>query len=137
VWKRITQSYNYNISSTTIEFNINYNETDFSKRWLLKEFVLVYRTCNWKCVTCYGSLATQCTSCLNNGTYTMWLSNNTCNETCLTGFGQRLVPNVCVFCDLHCTVCFETATYCSACTRSGTYKAYLYTINSSCLKTCP
>lgn len=67
----------------------------------------------------------------------MWQSNNTCNETCLTGFGARTTPNVCVFCDLHCTACFETATNCSACTRSGTFRAYFYTINSSCLKTCP
>ena len=43
----------------------------------------------------------------------------------------------CVFCDLRCLVCFELADNCSVCKSTGTYASFLYTVNSSCLASCP
>ncbi len=47
------------------------------------------------------------------------------------------VPNVCVFCDLHCRSCYDSPTNCSSCTLSGVYLAYFFADNSSCLNPCP
>ena len=47
------------------------------------------------------------------------------------------VPNYCILCDLYCRTCFDSATNCSECTRSGNYTAYLFASNFTCLVTCP
>lgn len=88
-------------------------------------------------MTCYGGANSQCTSCLINATYYIYLSGTTCDLTCAVGYGINPGSNVCILCDPYCTVCYAVLTNCSACVVSGTYIAYLYSVNSSCLPTCP
>lgn len=94
------------------------------------------KTCHFACDLCFGSLVTQCTSC-DQQTVTYMLSGTTCNESCLTGYGQTSGGMLCIVCDLKCKVCFDVATNCSACTTNGTNAAFLYPINSTCLISCP
>ncbi len=72
-------TYAYNTTATPLTWTIYNDETNTSALWALKEFVVVYRGCHSACTSCYGPAATQCWTCLSNGTVTMWQSNNTCN----------------------------------------------------------
>ena len=72
----------------------------------------------------------------------MYLSATTCNESCITGYGQVTGSLVCVQCDAVCSACYETSSNCSACTTSGANAAYLYVnpatpTDGTCLTTCP
>ena len=93
------------------------------------------------CLTCYGSLATQCTSCDSSGPY--MLSNFTCAATCISGFGYTNDPSTCVWCNLKCSTsaCFGPFDNCTSCKSSGTWASFLY-VNSTagyltCESTCP
>ena len=67
----------------------------------------------------------------------MKLSGTTCNETCLSGYGDTFAGEVCVLCDLKCVVCFELAYNCSQCKDYGIYESFLLVDNSSCEAPCP
>lgn len=102
--------------------------------------MILYQSCHWACTACYGPSVSQCTSCLNNATYTLWLSNNTCNQTCLSQFGYS-TPYTCVYCDKKCVACYMVSDNCSSCTTSGANAAFLSTTANpsypTCVKTCP
>jgi len=87
--------------------------------------------CDPSCLSCYGSLSSQCYNCVS----TSFQNNNTCSSGCLTQFGTVNGSNVCIYCDLKCIICSQNSTYCSSCTTSGTYEAYLS--NSECTQICP
>jgi proprotein convertase subtilisin/kexin type 5 len=67
----------------------------------------------------------------------MYLSGNTCNETCLTDYGFMATGTVCVRCDNLCIICFELATNCTSCKTSGQYEAFLMTSTFTCMANCP
>ena len=77
----------------------------------------------------------QCTECDYDASFK--LSGTTCNESCLTGYGDTIIGEVCVYCDVKCSICYESATNCSACTTSGSNEAFLLAYNFSCESNCP
>jgi hypothetical protein len=135
-WNKISQSYAYSTSNQPLTFGIYYNETNASNLWGIKEFIIIYKGCNWACTACYGPSSTQCSACLMNSTITMWQSNNTCSTVCLKQFGYVDTPNICITCDVYCKTCYNLETNCSACTTSGTFIAYLMVSTSTCLAVC-
>ena len=62
------------------------------------------RNCFIGCSSCYGGNNNQCTVCNDDLGYK--LSGTTCALTCLSGYGDTIVGNVCVFCELECSACF-------------------------------
>jgi len=139
-WNRLTATYTYNTTGTPLNWILyNNNQPNTSALWGMKEFILITRRCNTICTACYGTSTTQCYACVMNATDTYWQSNNTCSTVCLNHFGYTDSPNVCVYCDLRCTSCYNTLTNCSSCTTSGTWTAYLDTsdpTNITCVNPC-
>ncbi len=131
---RYAQSYPvYSIQNQTLQWDIFCTETsNTSALWGIREFLIIIQSCNVACLTCYGPAATQCTSCADG----YWQSNNTCSLTCLTRFGYALNPNVCVYCDLRCTACYNEMDNCTSCTTSGVWVAYLSTTANALYPTC-
>jgi hypothetical protein len=84
--------------------------------------------CDVTCLTCSGSLSTNCISC----TSTRTLTGNSC--PCNTGYYEALVSD-CLVCNLICYTCNGTADNCTAC-RNGDNRATNYsssTGKTSCL----
>lgn len=103
--------------------------------WGIKEIIVLAHTCHIACTSCWGTSVSQCWTCEQDTP--MKLSGTTCNESCLSGYGDTFDGMVCVLCDLHCTACFELAYNCTACRTWGTYRSYLWPANFSCENPCP
>ncbi len=113
--------------------------------------------CNSSCVSCSGSLSTQCSSCgtnkyLSNGSClacdtscltcttssttctscTNILYNSKCYTTCPTGLYSATVSSVltCLACNSNCLTCSTTSTYCTTCPTAS------YLSNNTCIFTC-
>ena len=68
------------------------------------------------------------------------LSNNTCYNTCLFGFGYTTDPGVCVYCSKYCATCYNLADNCSKCYSTSTNASFLQYSNTTsydqCVVTC-
>lgn len=137
-YNRIQKLYTYNTTGTAMTWSFSNNEPNTTAKWGLREFIIIIRTCNVYCLTCYGAANTACYTCTN----TSFQSNTTCSNSCLTQFGLQPGSNICIYCDLHCTSCYAAFDNCSACTKSGIYASYLFANDStiplmSCVTSCP
>lgn len=139
-WNRMIATYTYNTTGTALTWKVyNDNTPNTSALWGFKEFILITRRCSPLCESCYGMQSTQCWSCVMNATVTYWQSNNTCSTVCLNRFGYTDTPNICVYCDLRCSACFNSMSNCSACTTSGTWASFLDSsdpANITCVNPC-
>lgn len=93
--------------------------------------IVLVRKCNKACLSCFGYLATQCYTC--EASTPMYQSGSTCNESCLTGYGQN-TSYICIKCDSLCEICYMIQSNCSKCVSSSFYYAVNNTCNTSCLQ---
>ena len=56
---------------------------------------------------------------------------------CPDGFYEDYVDHKCEACDSKCSTCDINSTYCQTCTETGSFEAFLFADNSSCMAICP
>lgn len=71
---RFDQTYTHN---TSTPYDIDISTTNTNSKWGIREVMVLAKLCHPACLSCFGSLASQCTSCEQETP--MWLSNTTCN----------------------------------------------------------
>lgn len=60
----------------------------------IRDLVVITYLCHSWCLTCTGSLSSQCSSCIGSH----FLSGTTCDTVCLPGYGTNLPSNICILC---------------------------------------
>ena len=94
--------------------------------------MFLVKPCHSYCSGCSSAVNTDCSACATG----YKLSGTTCETNCLSGYGEKAsTPQVCIYCSLYCTSCYELSTNCSSCQTNGTYESYLHA--SSCVTACP
>jgi proprotein convertase subtilisin/kexin type 5 len=120
-----------NKTSTAITLILSSDDTDPSCSWGFKEVVVLAKKCHSYCLDCSGPASTECFVCDTS----YYLSGNTCDTACTTGYGSVTASMICVACDAKCLTCQETATNCQTCTTSGTNEAFLLG-GTTCVASC-
>lgn len=89
--------------------------------------------CFTNCLSCFGTLASQCLTC-DNTTYYL---NNTCYPACPSYYVNAVTPNrICLSCLSHCMSCPVSTSICSQC--QATYFIFSYNASYSvCIQNCP
>ena len=77
---KFSVEFDYNTTSAS-EMNFTFYTDDNSKKWGIKEFYVLMGVCNENCTSCFGSLISECYSCISS----MFLSGTTCMGSCLDG----------------------------------------------------
>lgn len=91
--------------SAIAPYTVTITTDNASMKWGVKELIMQVKLCHFACDLCFGPLVTNCTSCDQQSVIYM-LSGTTCNESCLTGYGETMGGMFCVLCDLKCVICF-------------------------------
>ena len=73
---RFDQTYTHNTSNN---YTIDIYSSNTNSKWGIREVMVLAKLCHPACLSCFGSLVSQCTSCDQESTPPMMLSNTTCN----------------------------------------------------------
>lgn len=92
--------------------------------------------CFQGCSSCNGSGKDNCQSC--NWQYYLVSGSTSCELSCPPGqFIDPTYSNSCSLCDVYCATCDFASTNCRSCVTNGTYEAYLFASNNTCMQFCP
>jgi len=119
---------NINIVHNTDFLSVNFSSMGSAiststtlKSWGIKDLLIVVSKCDASCLTCFGSLATNCMSCqsglylqgsiciLNCPFYTM-PATGTCITSCPAYYYINTYNNFCEPCPINCPTCLNSTT---------------------------